>query len=69
MELQKVINLSDNTTTYLSKFRTGNWIEIKDDAHGTYNKNSRVKFKTAVLKSSLCNYSEGLSPNFVSFFM
>ena len=34
------------------------WVEINDDSRGTYNTNSQVKFKTSMLKSSLCNYSE-----------
>ena len=29
-----------------------------DDAHGTYNTNSQTKFKTTMLKSNLCNYSD-----------
>ena len=29
-----------------------------DDACGTYNTNSQIKFKTWVLKSSLCDYSD-----------
>ena len=40
MELQKITNLLDNTTTQPSKFRTNNWIEIKDDEYETYKKNS-----------------------------
>ena len=41
-----------------SKFRTKNWVEINDDAQGTYNINSQIKFKTTMLKSVLCNYSD-----------
>ena len=33
-------------------------MEINDDAHGTYNTNSQIKFKTSMLKSSLCDYSD-----------
>ena len=29
-----------------TKFRTKNWAEINDDARGTYNTNSQIKFKT-----------------------
>ena len=46
----------DNTPNQPSKFRTKNWIEINDDAHGMYNTNSQIKFKSTMLKSSLCNY-------------
>ena len=33
-------------------------MEINDDTRGTCNTNSQIKFKTAMLKSSLCNYSD-----------
>ena len=46
MEYQKIINLSNNTLNQLTKFRTKNWAEIIDDARGTYNTNSQIKFKT-----------------------
>ena len=48
-------NWSDNAPT---KFRTKKWIEINDDARGTYNKDSQIKFKTSMLSSTLCNYSD-----------
>ena len=34
------------------------WVEINDSSRGTYNVNSQIKFKTTMLKSSLCNYSD-----------
>ena len=30
---------------------------MSDDARGTYNKVTQIKFKTSILKSSLCDYS------------
>ena len=48
----------DNTPNQPSKFTTKNWVEINDDSLGTHNTNSQVKFKTSMLKSSLCNYSD-----------
>ena len=33
-------------------------MEINDDSRGTYNTNSHIKFKTSILKSSLCDYSD-----------
>ena len=39
MEYQKIINLLDNTPNQPFKFRTKNWVEINDDAQGTYNTN------------------------------
>ena len=41
-----------------SKFRTKNLGEINDDALGTCNTNSQIKFKTSMLKSKVCNYSD-----------
>ena len=35
-----------------------NWVEINDESRGTYNVNSQIKFKTTMLKSSLCDYSD-----------
>ena len=54
MEYQKVINLLDNTSNRLSKFRTKNWVKINDESRRTY-VNSDIKFKTAMLKPSLCD--------------
>ena len=59
MEYQKIANLIDDITlNQPSKFRTRNWIEINDESRGTYNVNSQIKFKTTMLKSSLCDYSD-----------
>ena len=49
-------NLLDSTPNQPSKFRTKNWVEINDDLRGTYNTISQIKFKTLMLKSSLCDY-------------
>ena len=35
-----------------------NWVKINDELRGTYNVNSQIKFKTTMLKSSLCDYSD-----------
>ena len=58
MEYQKIANLIDDTSNQPSKFRTKNWVEISDESRGAYNVNSQIKFKTAMLKSSLCDYSD-----------
>ena len=59
MEYQKKANLiDDNTINQPSKFRTRNWIGINDESRGVYNVNSQIKFKTTILKSSLCDYSD-----------
>ena len=58
MEYQKIANLIDYTLNQPSKFRTRNWVEINDESRGAYNVNSQIKFKTTMLKSSLCDYSD-----------
>ena len=57
MEYQKIANLLDKTSNQPSKFRTRNWVEINDDSWGTYT-NADIKFKSTVLKSNLCDYSD-----------
>ena len=58
MEYQKITNLIDDTSNQPSKFRAKNWVEINDESIGTYNVNSQIKFKTAILRSSLCDYRD-----------
>ena len=58
MEYQKIAKLIDNTSNQPSKFRTRIWVEINDESRGTYNVGSQIKFKTTMLKSSLCDYSD-----------
>ena len=52
------LNLLDNTPNQLSKFRTKNCVKINDDSRSTYNPNSRIKFKTSMLNSSLSDYGD-----------
>ena len=59
MEYQKIANLIDDyTSNQPSKFRTRNWVEINDESREAYNVNSQIKFKTTMIKSSLCDYSD-----------
>ena len=58
MEYQKIANLIDDTPNQPSKFRTRNWVEINDESRGAYNVNGQIKFKTTMLKSILCDYSD-----------
>ena len=50
MEYQKMVNLIDGSSNQPSKFITKN-VEIKF-------KTSQVKFKTTILRSSSCDYSD-----------
>ena len=47
----------DNKPNQPTKFRTKNWIEINDESRGTYNKDNQFRFKTSMLRSSLCDYN------------
>ena len=55
MEYQKIRNLLEDTPNQTTKFRRKNWVEINDDSHVTYNTNSQIKFKTSMLRASLCD--------------
>ena len=59
MEYQKLANLLDDASSNQpSKFKAKNWVEVNDESRGTYNIKSKIKFKTTMLKSSLCDYSD-----------
>ena len=58
MEYQKIANFINDASNQPSKFSTKNWVEINNESRGTYNVNSQIKFKTTMLKSSLCDYSD-----------
>ena len=58
MEYQKIINLFDNIPNQTTRFRTNDQVEINDESHGVYNTGSQIRFKTSMLRSSLCNYSD-----------
>ena len=56
---QTVRNKHGIISNQLFKFKTKNWVGINDDdAHGMYNTNSQIKFKTSMVNSRLCNYSD-----------
>ena len=55
MEYQKKANLLDDASNKPSKFRTRNWVEINDDLRGACSSNKQIRFKTAMLRSSLCD--------------
>ena len=51
-------NLLNDASNKPSKFRTKNWVGINDDIRGEYSPNKQIRFKTAMLRSSLCDYSD-----------
>ena len=58
MEYQKIANLLNDESNKPSKFRTRNWVEINDEARGTYSPNKQIKFKTSMLRFSLYEYGD-----------
>ena len=58
MEYEKIAHLLDSASNKLSKFRTRNWVEINDDIRSAYSPNKQIRFKTAMVRSSLCDYSD-----------
>ena len=58
MEYQKIANLLDSeASNQPSKFRIKKWVEVNDDLRKEYSPNKQIRFKTAMLRSSLCDYS------------
>ena len=58
MQYQKIANLLNNGSNKPSKFGARNWVEINDEVRGTYSHNKQIKFKTSMLRSSLCDYKD-----------
>ena len=58
MEYQTIANLLNDGSNKPSNFRARNWVEINDEARGTYSHNKQIKFKTSMLRFSLCDYSD-----------
>ena len=63
MEYQNIANLLDNEAALSasnkpSKFRTRRWVEINDEIRGAYSPNNQIRFKTAMLRSRLCDYND-----------
>ena len=59
MEHDKINNLllsEDNESEVLSKFVTREYVRI-NSLLNTYNENKSIRFKTPMLRSSLCDYS------------
>ena len=40
------------------RFMTKNWIAVYDQSGGSYNINKQIRFKTSMLQSDLCDYSD-----------
>ena len=60
MEFQKVINLLDITSDDkdLPRYVTKKWKGVYDQSEKSYNVNKEIKFKTSMLRSDLCDFSD-----------
>ena len=59
MDYQKIeILLENNLSNQPSKFRTKNWVEINDESKKSDSANSDNRFKTTMLRSNLCDYTD-----------
>ena len=58
MEYQKIANLLNDESNKPSKFRIKTWVEIDGDIRGAYSTNKQIIFKTSMLRSILCDYSD-----------
>ena len=60
MEYDKINNLflsEDNESEKLSKFVTKEYVRV-NSLSNTYNENKSIRFKTPMLRSNLCDYSD-----------
>ena len=60
MEYDKINNLllsEDNESEQLSKFVTRQYVKV-NSLSNTYNENKSIRFKTPMLRSNLCDYSD-----------
>ena len=57
MEYQKITNLLGNIPDKAPRFITIKWIEVHDQSGETYNTNKQIRFKTSMLRSDLCDFS------------
>ena len=61
MEYQKITNLLGTTIDEIPRFTTKKWVEVYDqsgNADDRYKPNKQIRFKTSILRSDLCDYSD-----------
>ena len=61
MEYQKITNLLGRTIDEIPRFITKKWVEVHDQsgsADDRYKPNKQIRFKTSMLRSDLCDYSD-----------
>ena len=61
MEYQKITNLLGTTPNEMPRFITKKWVEVHDQsgsADDRYKPNKQTRFKTSMLRSDLCDFSD-----------
>ena len=61
MEYQKITNLLGTTLDEIPRFITKKWVEVHDQsgsADDRYKPNKQIRFKTSMLRSDLCDFSD-----------
>ena len=58
MAYQKTTNLLGNIPDKVHRFTTKKWIKAHDQFGETYNTNKKIRIKTSILRSNLCDYSD-----------
>ena len=61
MEYQKITNLLGTKSDEVPRFITKKWVEVHDQsgsADDRYKPNKQIRFKTSMLRSDLCDYSD-----------
>ena len=56
MEHYKITKLLNDSTVF--KLATKKWFEVDDLSSGQYSVNKNRRFKTSMLRSDLCDYSD-----------
>ena len=61
MEYQKITNFLGTTPDEVPRFITKTWVEVHDqsgNAEDRYKPSKQIKFKTSILRSDLCDFSD-----------
>ena len=58
MEFNKIINSLGPAHDKVPRFVTKKWIEVQSQSGNTYNTSKSIRFKTSMLRSDLCNFSD-----------
>ena len=58
MEYQRTKNLLGDTSDKVPRFFSKKWIVVHNQSGETYNTNKQIRFKTSMLRSDLCDFSD-----------